>query len=463
MDVEDAGALVLANYDDLTRLVLEEGHPLEEVVEAFDLLAGQPEEVRALTSDSGRVLRLLLERRGRDPIGVEILSRCGPEAADLLFEQAGYASHDQERAAVMAILARRGWPGVELLRTFRDDENWHRLIRRIDLLDSDDEPLLVRLAAKLETSETRQDDIERYLAMPREQILGLELPATPAEKALEWVPGYLAVHTTYQAARGYRVENSEIAWALLDGVTTVTFVGKLIGQTIKTVGKQAPKVAIESLGRKATGELGANRIHQASATLMTRLPGVLRSTTRELPRLVPTLDITSVIRSGSAIAKKLGLRTCGKLDRRIILRGDRKVIVDLSDPKVIAMVGDKTRDEVTSKFREAAIETLKWDSVARSVGMLAPSIMEKVHPALRSESDDARPMASVRTPPSGPTPGRRRESSGKLSDHPASTAIGSALIAACVILAVPQVREGLVRWLGRGPKSAVGKPRRYQE
>ena len=77
--------------------------------------------------------------------------------------------------------------------------------------------------------------------MPREQIVGLELPATPAEKALEWVPGYLAAHTTYQAARGYRVENSEIVFALFDGVSTATFFGKLVGQAIKTVGRQMPR------------------------------------------------------------------------------------------------------------------------------------------------------------------------------------------------------------------------------
>jgi hypothetical protein len=86
---ERAWGLFLANYDDLIRLVLVDGHTSEEVVEALDLLARQPEAVRALAPDSGRVLRLLLERRGSEPIGVEILSRCGPEAADLLFEGGG--------------------------------------------------------------------------------------------------------------------------------------------------------------------------------------------------------------------------------------------------------------------------------------------------------------------------------------------------------------------------------------
>ena len=176
-----------------------------------------------------------------------------------LFERGGYASQIQEKEAALAILARRGWPGVELLRTFRDDESWHRLIRRTDLLDSDDEPLIVRLAGKLESSPSRQDGIERYLAMPREQILGLDIPPTFTEKALEWIPGYLAVHTTYQAARGYRVENSEFAFALLDGVTTATFVGKLGVQALKTVGRQMPRAAVRDVEAKAIHELAANQ------------------------------------------------------------------------------------------------------------------------------------------------------------------------------------------------------------
>jgi len=194
LGIEEAGALFLANYDDLARLVLKESYTPEEVIEAIDVLAGQPEEVRALAPDSGRVLRLLMERRGREPIGAEILARCGPEAAALLFEDGGYAGNPKGKAAALAILSRRGWPGLELLRTFRDDEAWHRLLRREDLMDSEGEPLIVRLAGKLERTPGRQDEIERYLSMPRDQIVGLDIPPTYVDRALDWVPGYLAVH-----------------------------------------------------------------------------------------------------------------------------------------------------------------------------------------------------------------------------------------------------------------------------
>jgi hypothetical protein len=174
----------------------------EDLVKVFDLLAGQPESVRVLESDSGLVVRLLLARwRGR-PIGLEILSRCGPEAADLLFEKGGYAGSPEGRPAALAILARHGWSGVELLRAFRDDASWHRLLRRVDLMDTDEEPLIVRLAGKLQSSSQRQDGIERYLKMPRQQNVEEGIPPTLIGQTLEWIPGCVAVHTAYNAAGG---------------------------------------------------------------------------------------------------------------------------------------------------------------------------------------------------------------------------------------------------------------------
>jgi hypothetical protein len=350
-----------------------------------------------------------------------------------------------------------------LLRHFRDDESWHRLIRRTDLLDGDDEPLIVRLAGKLETSPGRQDDIERYLGMPREQIIGLDLPPTVAERALEWVPGYLAVHTTYQAARGYRVENSEVVLAFFDGVSTATFFGKSVGQAIKTVGRQIPTAAIRDLEAKAIQELGAKQRLQAAETLLHRLPGVLHSMTRELPMRLPALEITSVMRSSAGIMKKLGSRTWGKLDRRIIMRRDRKVIIDLSDPKIILQVGGKIREEILVKLREKAIKTLTWEVVAREVGVLTPCLMEQVDPGFRIGPFELRQPSPAE--PSLTTPGSvgPRESFWRLTDHPAFTATGSTLIVACLVLAIPRTREKIARRLGLSLMGMLDKARRFEE
>ena len=56
-----------------------------------------------------------------------------------------------------------------------------------------------------------------------------------------------------------------------------------------------------------------------------------------------------------------------------------------------------------------------------------------------------------------------RQISPKLVDHPAFIAIGSALIAVCLVLAIPRAREKIAHRLGLGPKERLDKPRRYQE
>ncbi len=467
LGIEDAGALFLSNYDDLERLVLRDGHSTDEVVEAIHLLAGQPEEVRALAPDSGRVLRLLLERREREPIGVVILERCGPEAADLLFEEGGYAGDPQGKAAALAILARRGWPGLELLRTYRDDGSWHRLIRRAELMDGEAEPLIVRLAGKLEQSTDRPGEIQRYLGMPRDQIVGLDVPPTFAAQALEWVPGYVAVHTAYNFARGYRIENSEVAFALLDGVTTATFVTKLAGQAVKTVGRKAAQAEVQTAIRRvetrAAQQIAENEGRQGVITLLTRVPGALASSMRVLPRELPRIDITAIARSSSAVAKKVGVRTWGKLDRRIIMRGDRMVVIDLFDPKVVSLIRGEVGETVIEEMKKATIEVIHWKVASQVVGELGPCIMERVHPELRIGVDETRPSPPRVSPPPIAAPVPVPGVVPRPSDDHSYTVIGSVLIVVCLAMALPGVRLALAGWFLPGPRGSAAGPRRYEE
>lgn len=472
LGVDDAGALFLGNHDDLERLVLEERRPPEDLIRAFDLLAGQPEGVRALASDSNLVVRLLLERRGREPIGAEILARCGPEAADLLFENGGYAHRTEEKPAALAILARHGGPGVELLRAFRDDDAWHRLLRRAELMDADREPLIVRLAGKLTPSARRQDQIGRYLEMPRAQIVAEDTPPTLAGQVLEWIPGYVAAHTAYDAARGYRIETSEAAWAVLDGVTTVALVGRLAAQAIKTVGRPAVKAgagaAIRSVERQAARELVANEGRRAGRTILTRLPGALASLTRSLPGLLPTLDVTAVARSVAGVARRVGVRTWGKLDRRIIMRGDRRVVVDVFSREVGTQILEELRAKVGEELRGAMVRAIPWKAAAEEVGELGACLLERVVPKLRINAGEWPPERprerAVPAPPPGPPPGVTPG----LGDHPILRGVGMVSIVACLALAVPGVRRAVGRPFARKSTSpsttpSGPRPRPYRE
>jgi hypothetical protein len=374
LGVEEAGALFLSNYDDLNKLVLVENCSADEMVEALDLLAGQPTQVRELVSDSCHTMRLLLERRGPDHLGVAILSLCGPDAADLLYEPACYGSNLDEKEAALVVLRHCGPAGLRILERYKGWEPWHKFLRRSDLRDRATVPLLAKLTLKLSHSTQGQADIDAYLKMSQTQLGELEYPVTTSEQILEWVPGYLAARAVYDVSRGHFLDNSEIGWAVFDGVMTVSLVGKLAGQAIKTAGRQGAKIGFEDLARgverEALSKLESNGARQATRIAIMRLPGGIHALIKALPSQALKLDVTQITRSASGVAKKVGVRTWGKLDRRIIMRGDRRVIMDLTDPEFLRLLGQ----EVSGN--------LKWEVACRLVGEFGPCVMEKVLPAL---------------------------------------------------------------------------------
>ena len=464
LDVTDAQALFVANYDDLARLVLEEGQQPAAIVNTFRLLGGQPEAVRALAADSGLVVRLLLEHRGRDPIGVDIFKRCGPEAADLLFEKAGYASWAEEKPAALAVLTGLGWPGVELLHELRDVDSWHRLLRRPELLDADPEPLIVRLAGRLRDSAQREELIERYLGMPREQIVEQDLPPTLAEPVLAWIPGYVAARTVYDLSRGYHVENSEIALALVDGFSAPMFYGKLAAQAIKTVGTQGIKAEVQAemrnVERDAVRSLTAGKTRQATETISSRIPGAIGSLMRILPQELPRMEVTGAMRSASGLAKKVGIRTWGKLDRRIIMRGDRRVVIDLFDPKVVTQVGGQVKDRLWDELKDQIRRRVLWSSSAAEPGPLETCMMERVLPGLSSpEEIIVAPPIRPSTPIPPPLPAAASRWRSMLP-------VAGGVIVVALALVLPRVRTALGRAFARGTKGSKPldrRPRPYRE
>jgi hypothetical protein len=367
---EEAAALFVSNHDDLAALLPKDQRPLDELVEAVDILSDQPQ-VRALATDSSHSFRLILEKRGAEHTGLRILRRCGPDAADLLFEPGGYAGHPDDREAALIIMSREGRPGLEILRELHGWDPWHKLLRRKELRESTKDPLLGKIVRKLACSPARQDEIESLLQMPLSQIETRQYPPSQVEKALEWIPGYLAARALRDASKGFYLDRTEIGWALFDGAMTASMIGGLTAEAVKTVGRGAAKEAMEEIGRQATRELAEQSTKQATRTLLMRLPGAAVAYFKALPRQALTADITQIMKTTSAVAKRIGVRTWGKLDRRIIMRGDRRVLIDLTNPDFLAKIGEDVRGQ------------LVWGAVALSVNEVGPCIMERVTPSLR--------------------------------------------------------------------------------
>jgi hypothetical protein len=132
---------------------------------------------------------------------------------------------------------------------------------------------------------------------------------------------------------------------------------------VKTTGKQAVKKSIQKVGQ----ELAKDALEEAGKTIVSRIPGATVASLQTLAKNSTKLEVTHLARAAAATAKKVGIRSWGTLDRRIIMRGDRKVIVDLLRKEV--------RDEAgTQLIQETGFNALF------AVG---PLMLERVIPSLQ--------------------------------------------------------------------------------
>ena len=384
-----AVSLFLSNYECLLQMVLSESCPPDRIREGLDLLAAQPDEIRCLAPDSSYCIRLLLERDEADPIGLTALAQCGPLAADVLFARNGYGALPQgqvsetllrqlhtERRSALLIMKHVGWQGLRrLLLELRGWGPWYKLLRRPDLQEPKDDPLIARIARKLVLTSNIQDEVEALNKMPRRQIEEAQYPPRAVEEALLFIPGYLAVSAVYDVSRGYHLAGSDVAWAVVDGVFTATMIGGLVGDAIKTTAKQGGRAILretaEVLERRAAEEIAEAEVKQLGREAFSHLPSAMYAFVKNLPTRIARVDITKAMRAASGIAKKVGIPTWGKLDRRIIMRADRVVVVDFTNPTFLKDLGNTGRNE------------LAWSSVAEGVNELTPCIMEKVVPQLK--------------------------------------------------------------------------------
>lgn len=350
---EDAvAALFLSNFADIQRLVFEEGHNAEEIRSAIAFLASHENpDVRDWAADSPYTLRLLLEVFDDMPIGQTVFTQLGPPVATLLYQPGGYGAivyradsttrklMNTERLATLLALRDLGWQGFVLLAEYQDNMLMRELLRREELIQDRNSPLVSQIFLDLASS----SDVEGKLAViaqkSAEQLRKETYPATTSEKVADWVPGYAVLKTGGAWLRGDYVSGMEATFAVIDGATLAFGGAKIISQAVKTVGKKGTQQGVKSIGLRIAKEAVEEGSEGFAKRMFGRLPGGITATLRTLRTNGAKLDVTSLARSATATGKKLGLRSWGTLDRRIIMRGDRKVIVDFANKEVLDETG----------------------------------------------------------------------------------------------------------------------------
>ena len=356
---ECAGALFLTNYEDLQQLIFDEHCDPDSIRSAIVFIASQePPELRNWVADSPYSIRLLLETHSGRPLGQQVFSKCGLNAATLLYQPGGYgvqpvgadadfvARLKVERLATLLVLRDEGEPAQELLWSYQNIQSLRQLLRRGELSSAFDDPLISRVIRKLTQVTDVQGQLDVILLKPADQLLSEEYPETTGEKLGGWIPGYTALKTSGAWMKGYHVTKLDATIAIVDGVSTAFGVSAIVSQAIKTTGNKAVQKTLAQTGRELVKDIAQDATESVGEKAMRRLPGSVLASLRTLATSGIKLDVTQLARSVTATAKKIGIRSWGPLDRRIIMRGDRKVIVDFLRKEVRDEAGNQIGQEI---------------------------------------------------------------------------------------------------------------------
>lgn len=304
--------LMLTNYDTVREL-LDGGERLEQLTAAIDLFKALPPVAQQVSLDHRRTLRLLTETWHEQRLGAVVLRRCGPEAADLIYDH--YASDEEGKWPALVALAKLGEPALAVLRRYRDYGKFHALLRRSEseLMGPRDNPPAVAHAVHniYRMGRDGQQQIDAYLEVTnlKGQVLKDARGPLPEEAYLEWVPGYIAWRTGVNFAEGYHVTGGEVFWATVDGISTATLVYGVVASGVKTVGLK--------IGQKTAMVVTEEGVIQAERVAAKE---VVRSAEQKLAQSAENLALRAVSGESAQLQERFGAEVGKVASKRLEAR-----------------------------------------------------------------------------------------------------------------------------------------------
>jgi len=253
-DEPTALALMIVNYDEIKEL-LESGKSVEQIEEAIDLFGSLPPVVRQLALDHKNTVRLLTETWHGQKVGAEVIRRCGPAAADLIYDR--YASDDRLKWPALVAFARLGESAYQVFHRYRDYGKFHTLLRRSepDLMNPrENPPVIAHAIHNIYRHGQEQVDIYAEVRNLKGQVLSDVHGPLPEEAYLEWVPGYIVYRTAANYADGRHVTGGDVFWASVDAVSTATLLYGPVVNGLKTVGDKLGQETVTLAAKEGISE-----------------------------------------------------------------------------------------------------------------------------------------------------------------------------------------------------------------
>jgi hypothetical protein len=261
-------AFLTVNYSTLSEL-LDEGKAIRDLTDAIDAFLALPVVVQQLALDHTNTLRLLMETWHGQRLGNDALCRCGPAAADLIYNY--YGSDDRLKLPALLALAKLGWPAYGVLERYHSYGNFHKFLRRAEpegLMNPQHNPPLI-VQAVYQISRLGQEKLDSYAEVTNltGQIQRDTTGPLPEEAVLEWVPGYIAYRTARDWKSGYSVTGGDVFWGTVDAITAGTMVYGVAADAAKTVVGKAGQETVETVAKELlpAGETAVTDLEKKTA------------------------------------------------------------------------------------------------------------------------------------------------------------------------------------------------------
>lgn len=305
-----AVAFLFAQQDAIWKL-LETGRSAKDMKDAITRFATLTLVEQEIAADHPHTIRLLAETWQGQALGIKVLRKCGPKAADVIYRY--YDDNDASRQAVLVGLSHTGFQCLPLVEDQHRNGRFRDVLKRAEkdgLLNPNDNPPLIATAFEHMRTGGR-DKIEVYARV--ENLAGQvqddgRVPA-PEEQLLEWVPGYMAYRTAMNWKDGHHVTQGEAFLATVDGVTTPLMVYGLATSAGKMLAKKAGEEVIEKTGAQAARKA----LIEAPESVVSRMRSKVRSEMNLGKRFGKDADAVADARLNS---RSGGLENLGLADRQ---------------------------------------------------------------------------------------------------------------------------------------------------
>ncbi len=340
----DRAYVMTMRYESRIRHAARKGKFAVAVDTAKDLILSLDEERFSEFTMFNNLLDLACEGRPSNRWGMSLMRSAGPAVGEVIYHfypssrqkyidrTPGWQENNDDanvRKGLIDLLSYKAGEYLGLLLQVNDEGKQTELRSVMTKLgqfsDDDRREILLSLAAKGLLSPSALPETAKNKA---KQLAEKVKTISPEEEVLDLLPLYSSTITFWNYAQGYHISNLELGLAVLDAAMSVVEVGPAISKGALKLAAKGTKSAVRAAGHKTTRTTIAKTLTKAGKATVKKVgkkTRILIDAAGLASRGSSDDAVTLMTKLVQRTSKRMGIKTTGVLDPRILMRGDRRV------------------------------------------------------------------------------------------------------------------------------------------